>query len=339
MDQHTADVPRYIIVVGASAGGLHSVIELSAQLTPEMDAAMFVVLHISKAGYSDMLVQRVQRLTSFTCKQAEQDEPIKSRHIYLAVPDQHLLVKDGRVMLGQGPPENRWRPSIDILFRSAAAAYDSRAIGIVLSGMMQDGTSGMIALKRSGGTCIVQDPAEAEYADMPQSVIDNMEADYVVSLAAMGSLLAEKMKNGPPEKHPIPDDILAEAAIAEKTAIGMDLVEELGDRSAFVCPECGGGLWEMHKDHPMTRFRCYTGHSYNLKELLVKQREGLESTLWMALRMLEERKQLLKKMSDEERNKGWIRSATSKAERQAELEVHINRLKELLFDTQKGYEV
>lgn len=309
-------------------------VELSAQLTPEMDAAMFVVLHISKAGSSDMLVQRIQRLTSFTCKQAEHNEPIKSRHIYLAVPDQHLLVKDDRVILGQGPAENRWRPSIDILFRSAAAAYDGRVIGIVLSGMMQDGTSGMIALKRSGGTCIVQDPAEAEYADMPQSVIDNMEVDYVVSLASMGSLLAEKMKNGPPQKHTIPNDILAEAAIAEKTATGIDLVEELGEKSAFVCPDCGGGLWEMHKDHPMTRFRCYTGHSYNLAELLLKQREGLESTLWIALRMLEERKQLLKKMSEEERNKGWIRSATSKADRQAELEVHINRLKELLFDTQ-----
>jgi two-component system chemotaxis response regulator CheB len=335
MNKQRTNVPRYIIVVGASAGGLHSVVELSAQLTPEMDAAMFVVLHISKHSFGDVLIQRIQRLTPFTCKQAEHGELIQSRHIYLAVPDQHLLVKDDHVMLGQGPPENRWRPSIDILFRSAAAAYDSRVIGIVLSGMMQDGTSGMIALKRSGGTCIVQDPNEAEYPDMPRSVLDNMEADYVVSLASMGAVLMEKMKNGPVKRHAIPADLSAEAAIAEKVATGIDIVEELGDRSPYVCPECGGGLWEMHKDNNMTRFRCYTGHSYTSKELLVKQREDLESTLWIALRMLEERKQLLKKMSEEERNKGWIRSAASKAERQAELEVHINRLKELLFDTQK----
>lgn len=327
-------MPRYIIVVGASAGGLNSIIELAAQLTPEMDAAVFVVLHISHFNFGDLLTQRIQKLTPFKCKLAEHNEPIQKHHLYLAVPDQHLLLKEDRIVLGQGPPENRWRPAIDILFRSAAAAYDGHVIGIILSGMMQDGTAGMIAIKRSGGTCIVQDPSEAEYPGMPRSVLDNMDVDYTVSLAGMGAILSEKTKNGAPHEHEIPEDVIAEAAIAQKMATGMEPLEGLGEKSVFVCPDCGGGLWELDHGH-FTRFRCYTGHAYTANELLLRQQEGLESTLWIALRMLEERKQLLKKMSEEERNKGWLRSAESKAQRGAELQIHINRLKELLFETKK----
>lgn len=334
MQQEESSGPRYIIVVGASAGGLNSVLELTAQLTPEMDAAVFVVLHISQNSFGDLLIDRIQKLTPFTCKKAEHDEPIRGRHLYMAIPDYHLLVKQNRIVLGQGPAENRWRPSIDLLFRSAAAAYDSSVIGIILSGMMQDGTAGMIAIKRSGGTCIVQNPDEAEYPGMPQSVIDNIEPDYIVSLADMGVVLSEKMKNGAPHHHQVPGDVIAEASIAEKVATGIDIVEAWGERSGYVCPDCGGGLWEVH-DGNLTRFRCYTGHAYTARELLDRQLEGLESTLWIALRMLEERRHLLRKMSGEEQSKGWIRSASNKAKRQAELEVHINRLKELLFDTKK----
>lgn len=324
--------PKYIVVVGASAGGLNSVIELSAQLKEDMDIAMFVVLHLSPQSAADILIERIQRNTLFNCEVAEHDKTIKSGHIYLAPSDNHLLLKKGKIKLGFGPPENRWRPSIDVLFRSAAAAYDGSVIGIILSGLLHDGTSGMIAIKRCGGTSIVQDPDQAEYPDMPQSILDNADVDYCLKLEQMGAILAEKCLEAPSHSHTIPKDVLAEAQIAEKAASGISNVEELGERSELSCPDCGGGLWRMVQDD-IARYRCYTGHVYNSDELLIKQTENLENTLWVALRMMEERKVLLKKMAEEEERKGWLRSATHRREREKELQSHVERLKQLLFDT------
>lgn len=322
--------PGFIAVVGASAGGLNSIIELAAQLKPGMNLSMFVVLHLSRVSFADILLQRIQKNTAFTCKVAEDKEPIRVRHLYLAPPDRHLVLEKGKIVLGDGPAENRWRPSIDVLFRSAAAAYDGRVIGIILTGMMQDGTSGMMAIKRSGGATIVQDPSQAEYPDMPLSVMNALTPDYCLPLEDMGAVLAEKAKNGYLQ-HAIPEDVKAEAAIATRMATGMSNIEKLGPQSNFVCPDCGGGMWEVVGDS-VVRYRCYTGHVFTQDELLVRQSEALENTLWVALRMLEERKILLQKMSAEERSKGWVNSAASKEQRIAELQVHIQRLKEILVD-------
>jgi two-component system, chemotaxis family, protein-glutamate methylesterase/glutaminase len=327
--------PKFIIVVGASAGGLNSVIELAAQLTGEVQATVFVVLHLTHLYSGSLLIQRLQKNSSFTCKMAEDGEVIQHRHLYFAVPGKHLLLKENKIILGEGPPENRWRPSIDALFRSAAAAYDSRVIGIVLTGLMQDGTSGMQAIKKSGGTCIVQDPDEAEYPDMPLSVLNNVEVDYCVSLQDMGAILIEKTHDGVPKKHQVPNDIKIEAQIAERVAVNMDVVKELGERSSFTCPDCGGGLWQM-KEGDVVRFRCYTGHVYTQDEYEEKNREGIENTLWVALRMMEERKQLMEKMAKEENSKGWVHSANAKEERAVEMTTHIDRLKQLLFDAKKN---
>jgi two-component system chemotaxis response regulator CheB len=325
--------PKYVVVVGASAGGFNSIIELLAQLNQKVDAAVFVVMHIGQISTTGLLIQRFQNNTSFNCKLAEDGEKIKRGHVYIAVPDKHLLVKNGRIFLGRGTPENRWRPSIDILFRSAAAAYSGRVIGIILSGLMEDGTAGMLAIKKSGGTLIVQDPEEAEYADMPQSVLRNMDADYCVPLDAMGAILVEKSKDGKENYAPAPRDVLAEAAIAERVAINIDGLKELGEKSIFSCPDCGGGLWDI-KDEHLKRYRCYTGHVYNENELELRQKQALENTMWIALRMMEERRNLLRKMSDEERGKGWQRSADLKQERAVDLEEHINRLKQILFEVE-----
>ncbi|HUS01312.1 MAG TPA: chemotaxis protein CheB [Chitinophagaceae bacterium] len=325
--------PKYILVVGASAGGLNSVTELCAQLKEEMHLAVFVVIHLNPASLGGILLQRIQRSTAYKCVEAEDGANIKSNHIYMVLDDKHLVVKKGKIVLGDGPAENRWRPSIDILFRSAAAAYGSSCFGVILSGMLQDGTAGMLALKRCGGTCIVQDPKQAEYPDMPQSVLDNVEIDYSVPLEQMGAILFEKTRNGV-KPHICPDDVKAEAEIAEKSAVGIDRVSPIGEKSLFSCPDCGGGLWEM-KNESFTRYRCHTGHVYSEKDLLLKHNEALENTLWVALRMMEERRNLLKKMSAEELSKGWIRSAGLKKEREKDLEDHIDRLRNILFDAKE----
>lgn len=328
--------PRFLIVVGASAGGLSAVIELCAQLDPEMDAAVCVVLHVSHISMSDILAKQIQKSSPFICRIAKDDEPIVRGHIYMAAADKHLLVKKRNLLLGQGPPENRWRPSIDALFRSAAVAYDGHVIGIILTGLLQDGTAGMLAIKKSGGICVVQDPKEAEYPDMPQAVLDNVEVDYCLSLSQMGFLLKEKTAD-PQEtlNTHVPKEVQIEAAIAERVAIGMDLVAPLGKKSLFTCPDCGGGLWEID-DGKLPRYRCHIGHAFTEKELQLRQNETLESTLWVALRMMEERRQLLQKMADEERSKGRERSACNKEERVDDLKVHIERLKQILFETQSS---
>jgi two-component system, chemotaxis family, protein-glutamate methylesterase/glutaminase len=265
---------------------------------------------------------------------AEHGAPIRNRHLYLAIPDKHLLVKGGVMLFGSGPTENRWRPSIDALFRSAAAAYNSRVIGIVLTGMLNDGTAGMIAIKKCGGTSIVQDPAQAEYSEMPESVLQNTAVDYCVKLEQMGTLLREKTINGIPEPHEVPSEVKLEAEIAEKAIVNMDILKDLANHSVFTCPDCGGGLWEM-KNEGISRYRCHTGHVYTQDEFDLKQQDALEGTLWVALRMMEERKQLMDKMAKEEKNKGWVSTAEKKHQRAEELTVHIERLKQLLFDTKK----
>jgi two-component system chemotaxis response regulator CheB len=327
--------PKFIVVIGASAGGLNSIIELCAQLKEDTHAALFIVLHVPHISDNDILIQRIQRSTPFTCKTAEHEEPIRRGHIYLAEADKHLVIKEGQLLLGQGPPENRWRPSIDILFRSAAAAYKGRTIGIILSGLMQDGVAGMLAIKESGGTCIVQDPKEAEYPDMPRAVLNHVKVDYEVSLATIGTILREKSKNGYMIKAEVPSHVTKEAQIAERVALGIENVQPLGERSNYSCPDCGGALWEV-VDESLVRYRCHTGHVYNQGELYIRQTESLENTLWIALRMLEERRDLLKKMIREESSKGWLRSAVHKQERVEELEVHIERLRTILFQTQKS---
>jgi len=330
MDGTRTGEPRYIITIGASAGGLNSVIELMAGVTEEMDAAVFVVLHASNFAYTGAVVQRLQKNSVFTCKLAEHNENIQSKHLYLAVPDQHLLIKRGKVLLGRGPVENRYRPSIDVLFRSAAVAYTSRVIGIILTGLLEDGTTGMQIIKECGGTCIVQDPDEAEYPDMPKSVLRFVNVDYCTTLQRIGIILQEKVRNGVPGPAPVPAHIAKEAEIAERVVIGIENMEALGERSAYSCPDCGGGLWEI-KEGGLTRFRCYTGHMYTADELQESKRRELENTFWVALRILEERRNLLSKMAEEEKSKGWEHSARHKAERADELEVHIERIKEILF--------
>ena len=280
------------------------------------------------------MAHRISQVTSMPCRLATNGEQAVQDHIYVARPNQHLLIKDGKFILGSGPEENRWRPSIDVLFRSAAISYSSRTIGIILSGFLDDGTSGMSAIKRCGGTCIAQDPDEAEYPDMVLSVINCIEVDHVVTLANMGSIVENIIKESIGEKMPVPADVVAESRIAEEIAVGIEDVKKLNvEQSVFACPDCGGGLWRV-KDDVITRYRCHIGHAYSERDLIIKQAEVAGSTLWVALRMMEERKHLLKKMEVENTKKGYKSLANSNIEKQGELGKHIDKLKEILFDLQ-----
>lgn len=326
--------PDFIITIGASAGGLNAISEVVAQFSEEMNVAVFIVLHLSKVGMGEFILSRIQKYTQFTCIIPKDGEKIEARHIYVAPPDIHMVVKDGNIGHAHGPAENRWRPSIDVLFRSAAASYGSQVIGVILTGYLNDGATGMSAIKRNNGYCIVQDPNEAEYPDMPLSVLEMLEVDYCVSLNKIGEAVSAIIKNAKPENLPPEPQVLKEAEIAEKNITSIDAVSQLGVKALYSCPDCGGGLWHVDADN-LKKYRCHVGHSYSQDDLLIKQSESLEATMWIALRMMEERRMLLDKISEEESRKGFIRMANLHKVRGEDLKVHIDKLKEILYQTQK----
>ena len=324
----------FVIAVGASAGGLNAISELVSQLPSDLDGSVFVVLHLSKAALGDILVSRIQKNTSLPCKIAEDKEIIKTGHVYIAPPDAHLLVKEDHVIIGHGPAENRFRPSIDVLFRSVAASHGERTIGIILTGFLNDGTAGMMAIKQSGGYCIVQDPNEAEYPDMPLAVLENMEVDDCVSLKNMGKVIVEIINKAEVKGVAAPQNIISESKLSEKSATGINGVRSLGEKTVYACPDCGGGLWKI-ENGKIKHYRCHIGHSYSENDLLLKQSETTEHTLWVAVRMMEERKLFLQKIAKENDEKGLQRLSSQYNQRSKELEQHISTLKELLFAINK----
>lgn len=330
--------PGFIIVIGASAGGVNALSELLVHIPPNIDASIFIVMHLSRSALSDFLIQRLQPLTTMPCQLAIEAGVIERGKIYIASSNFHLLLKKGETLLGRGPDENGWRPCIDVLFRSAAVAYNSRTIGIILTGMRDDGTAGMIAIKRCGGLCIVQNPDETEHADMVLSVLNNMEVDYSSSLAEMGNLLELITQSIPPPAE-VPEDVLIESEIAERVVVSYENVKQIGHKSIYACPDCGGGLWNITDGEGNTgkviRYRCHIGHSYSENDLVIKQGEIFEATLWTALRIMEERRNLFIKLEQDHVRRGLSTMATAYKEKASAIQIHVDKMKEVLFASQK----
>lgn len=319
-----------IIVIGSSAGGMTALKALVAQLPQDFPAAIFIVNHMSAAANGEALVNVLNKSGKLTCLQARDGHAFRAGNIYLAPPDQHMLVVKGKILITKGARENRSRPAIDPLFRSAAVAYGNRVIGIILTGYLDDGTSGMMAIKRCGGVCIAQDPDDAAYPDMPRSVIVNVGADYCLPIAGMGALLSDLVSRERPANKPAPEDIVIEAKIARRVLSDLPSVEALGDQVPYNCPDCGGVLWQMAEGE-FLRYRCHTGHAFSASVLLAQQTSKIEETLWVALRMFEERQNLLLTMSKNEGDK----SSSSISQRAQDSQVHIERIRAMLKATDK----
>ena len=311
---------RNIIVIGTAAGGLEALDLLIVQLPRDMPASIFIVQHMPAEDTGGALLRRLRRHKSFFCKFAKDGEPVVAGRIYIAPPDHHLLLKHTNVVVSKGARENRNRPAIDPLFRSAAVAHTSRVIGVILSGMLDDGTAGLSAIKKCGGVTIVQDPGDAAYSGMPQSAIDSLKVDHCVPVREMGRLLETLTRQRPGKSRKIPRDIRSEAAIAERVLSDVAEVNGLGKQVPYNCPNCGGVLWQMDRAN-VPRYRCHTGHSFTLPALLESQSEKIEETLWISLRMFEERKNLLKSARN--------RFASQRAQ---ETQIHIDRLRAILLD-------
>jgi two-component system chemotaxis response regulator CheB len=324
-----------IIVIGTSAGGMQALERLLARLPADLPAALFIVQHLSVDSSARFLADRLDRQTELVCKVAAHKDSIEPGIVYMAPADMHLLLKEKEILVVRGPRENQFRPSIDPLFRSAAAYYGPHAIGVILTGFMSDGVAGMEFIKRSGGTTVVQDPQDAEFAPLPQNVIRQVDTDYIVPLDGMGQLLVDLSRLPNQNSVKVPGDIWQEAQIAERimTNSAMNDIEELnkvGERVPYSCPECGGGLWELTQPGTLKRYRCHTGHAFTQDSLLMSMSSHLEETLWVALRTLEERRNIMLHMSQNEKDKGNQRWAGMQEDRAAEMKVHIERLRELL---------
>jgi two-component system chemotaxis response regulator CheB len=321
--------PTYIMVIGASAGGIPAIKALCEGLPTDLQAAVFVVLHMSSLSSGENLARIFQHHTNLKCRVAENNTPIRPGYLYVAPPNHHLMLNDGIMKTNQGTRENKYRPSIDVLFRSAAVAYRTRVIGVVLTGLLDDGTSGMYAIKRCGGICIVQEPDEAQYSDMPQSVLNRLEVDYRLPVADIGSMLAQLSKQPVSTPPPVPRELAIEAKITENMTSSIDQLKQIGDKSDFVCPDCGGGLYAIKND-PTHRYRCHTGHVYTEQLLQDIQGLHLEESVWVSIRMLEERYNLLGLVADHALESGQSAVAAGKREQAAAMERHISQLKLLL---------
>lgn len=297
---------RDIIVIGASAGGVNALIDFVKSLPQNLDASIFVVLHLHPSTPSN-LPAILTNFGPFTAIHPEDGERIKTQRIYIAPPDHHLLVEHDRVLVRKGPKENRFRPSIDVLFRSAAYNYGARVVGIVLSGMLNDGTSGMWSIKHMGGLCIIQDPAEALYESMPVNVLKEVDVDYSIPVTEMGPLLKELLNENVPKMNDITPQgmelMKMEVVIAANdNAFELGILHQ-GELTAFTCPECHGALISL-KEGTTVRFRCHTGHAFSASTLLAGITESVEEQVWSAMRTYEEAVMLLDEIAQRFRTAG-----------------------------------
>lgn len=287
---------RDIVVVGASAGGIQTLQQLVCLLPADFPAAMLIVQHLSPDTKSHLaeILDRGPLPASF----AKDQDPIRHGHIYVAPNNCHLLVEPDQVRVVRGPRENRHRPAIDPLFRSAAWAYGPRVVGVILTGYLDDGSAGLWAIKTCGGTTIIQDPAEALYSDMPENAALAVDVDYTLGISEIAPLLV-RLAREPIDSHREfvrPAGMKTEIEFAKMDRDITDM-SSIGKLSPFTCPTCRGALWEL-KDGDILRYRCHTGHAFSKESLLSEQSVAIEDALYSALRAVEEKATALRRLGE-----------------------------------------
>ena len=295
-----------IVVIGASAGGMQALEKLVSALPADLPAALFVVWHLSP-GVRSVLPTMLSKAGPLPAVNPQDGDPIKPGVIYVAPNDHHLLVERGYVRVAKGPKENRFRPAVDPLFRSAAYLYSTRVIGVVLSGALDDGTAGLWAIKLRGGTAVVQDPADAMHRSMPLNALQNVDVDYKLPVSEIGPLLERLTREEAPPEVLLPalerERMYAEVAIARETDPRVEGVMQYGELSPFTCPECHGVL-TLFREGRILRFRCHTGHALSSGTLLESSTQQVEERLMDALRALDETIMLLDQLGEEYARQG-----------------------------------
>jgi two-component system, chemotaxis family, protein-glutamate methylesterase/glutaminase len=300
---------RDIIVMGASAGGVPALKTFFRNFTPRLPVSVFVVLHVSPGAVS-VLPHILATQTLMAVEHAVDGEAIQPGRVYVARPDHHLIVELGHVHVTRGPKENRARPAINPLFRSAALAYGPRVIGIVLTGMLDDGTAGLWEIKRRGGIAVVQSPEDAEYEQMPENALNNVRVDYQIPIAQMGATILDLMPGN-------------------STRPGLNSEQPMSQPTQFTCPDCHGPISRVTYDD-LTEYRCRVGHVYSDQSMIVAHDEAEERALWSAVESLEEGADLAAELSNRQGTDASVRSAlTAKRKLASEIRAAIETSKAL----------
>jgi two-component system chemotaxis response regulator CheB len=320
---------RDLVVVGASAGGVEALRVLLGSLPPDFPAAVLVVMHLPATGRS-ALPEILDRACPLPVRRVESGAPLQPGAVTVAAPDHHLLVVGDRVLLSRGPRENGHRPAVDVLFRTAARSAGPRVVAVVLSGALDDGTAGMIAVRERGGVGVVQDPEDALYPSMPAHALEVGSADHAVPVAKMGALLTDLVTEDIPDAAPAASELMdKEAAVAEFDVAALSDDDRPGSPSGFGCPSCHGALFTI-TEGGMERYRCRVGHAWSPEALAAEQSEALESALWMALRGLEERAALSLRMGERAQERGHTHTARTFRDRHDEAQAAALLIRRLL---------
>src|SRR5262245_8742383 len=308
---------RDIVVVGGSAGAIGALADVVAELPADFPAALFVVIHIP-ANTASVLPQILSRRGKLPAAHPINGCRIERGRIYVAPPDHHVLIADGRIGVTRGPRENGHRPAIDPLFRSAARAHGPRVVGVVLSGNLDDGSAGLREITLRGGIGIVQDPAEALYPDMPRNALEYGNGHHTLPIAQIGAFLRRVVRE-PGNGAKIPS---VESQMSEP-------VQAFDNPVALACPECDGALREEgNGDH--VHFRCHVGHAYSPESLVAAESDRLERAMWTALRCLEENAALARRMAAHAKQGRNFHSARRFEKRAGDLEQELLVVREAL---------
>ena len=321
-------MPLRVFVVGASAGGQKAIASALKSLSNTENAVFLVVVHGSMNGLS-LFPKILSHKIKMEVVEAGDRMKVMPGKVYVAKPNHHLFVQDSTLFLSNGPRENLFRPSIDVLFRSAAVAYGNQCVGILLTGRLNDGTAGLEAIKKCGGIAIIQNPKTAEFGDMPSNAAQFIDIDYVVNIEDMEDVIRKVITETAPIEIEIPESVIRENSIAMKIGSSIALEQNLGHQVPISCATCGGPLWKI-EDSKVGRYRCHVGHAFTEEALLKSQNQALEEALWIAMRTLEEKKMLLERVNKQYNQTGINSLANTHVDKMEEVQKQINKLRNVL---------
>jgi two-component system, chemotaxis family, protein-glutamate methylesterase/glutaminase len=321
-----------IVTIGASSGGVEAVIKLVGSLPPNLPAAVFVVIHLWE-GFPSALPSILKRAGPLSAAHPKDGDQIESGRIYVAPPGFHMLLELGHVRVVRGPKENRHRPAVDPLFRTAARAYGFRVVGVILTGALNDGTAGLLAVKRRRGVAVVQDPDEAPFSGMPQSALEYVDVDHCLPLEKIAALLARLSREPAKEEgdYPVPEEMEYESKIAGLDPSTVESGAPPGELSSFSCPECAGPLYEL-RDGRLLRFRCRVGHAYTADSVMDAKADVLENALYMALNTLEENAEIAERLAVRSRERLLLHAAERFEERAKEVREQAVLIRQVLTE-------
>jgi two-component system chemotaxis response regulator CheB len=327
---------RDTIVVGASAGGVHALQRLLTVFPRDFPASIFVAQHMAPDGESSLLDRILGRSSAMTVQFATHGMSIQARNVYLAPPDHHLMLSDDHMTLVSGPRENRARPAVDPLFRSAAVLRRERVIGVVLTGFLDDGAAGLLAVKRCGGMALVQDPDDAEAPSMPRTAAEALgpALDGAYAIEQLGRKLVQLVGTPAQRAEAVPQELVLENSVLATPYANSSAAGSLGEAVPLVCPECSGPLHKI--DDGVLRYRCYTGHAFTQRALLLDQGAHVERALWEGVRSLEERSNTLLALARDSRKNAKPRTFADFEKQATQLREHAQTLRTILLEQGKG---